>query len=297
MQRSAASTVRASAIKSVVVTGAGGRTGKLVAKKLHERNATFTDIRAVIRSNGSNKEALENMSIKCFSVDVVAGRKEDYAEAFKQVDAVIIATSAVPKLKIWSLGKVFWAKLTGGPSVMPEFDWKAGQTPEQVDWLGQKAQIDAAVSAQVKHVVLVSSMGGTQDGEEGRTMNMLNKLGNGNILLWKRRAEQYLIASGIPYTIVHPGGLLDDQGGQRQVILGVDDQLLARKVRSIPRADVAELCVLSLVTPEAVNRSFDAVAPPLEEGQAPPAALDWDLASLLKRLHGKNCDYSIASQM
>lgn len=52
-------------------------------------------------------------------------------------------------------------------------------------------------------VVLISSMGGT-DPE-----NMLNKLvgeDGGQILQWKRRAEQYLIASGVNYTIIHPGG-------------------------------------------------------------------------------------------
>lgn len=43
----------------------------------------------------------------------------------------------------------------------------------QVDWLGQKAQIDAAKAAGLKKVVLISSMGGT-DKE-----NNLNKLGNG----------------------------------------------------------------------------------------------------------------------
>ena len=292
MHRSAVSTVRSSA-STVVVTGAGGRTGKLVAQKLSQQNK-FTDIRAVIRSN---KGDLEKIGIKSYCVDVSAGRKEDYQEAFNGADAVIIATSAIPKLNIWSLPKVFWAKLTGGPAVMPDFNWKEGQRPEQVDWLGQKAQIDAAVDAKVKHIVLISSMGGTQDGQEGRTMNMLNKLGSGNILLWKRKAEQYLMASGMKYTIIHPGGLLDEAGGTRQVILGVDDQLLSRKVRSIPRADVAELCILSLLTPEAINRSFDAIAPPYEDasGQAPP--LDWDLASLLKPLEGKNCDYTIASQM
>lgn len=69
-----------------------------------------------------------------------------------------------------------------------------------MDWLGQKVQIDAAKAAGIKKVVLVSSMGGT-DPE-----NMLNKLGDGNILQWKRKAEQYLMASGITYTIIHPGG-------------------------------------------------------------------------------------------
>jgi nucleoside-diphosphate-sugar epimerase len=53
----------------------------------------------------------------------------------------------------------------------------------QVDWLGQKAQIDAARGAGVKKVVLISSMGVTDES------NPLNKLGDGNILVWKRRAE------------------------------------------------------------------------------------------------------------
>jgi hypothetical protein len=29
---------------------------------------------------------------------------------------------------------------------------------------------------------------------------------SGNVLLWKRKAEMYLIESGVDYTIVHPGG-------------------------------------------------------------------------------------------
>jgi uncharacterized protein YbjT (DUF2867 family) len=71
---------------------------------------------------------------------------------------------------------------------------------QQVDWVGQKLQIDEAKRAGVRHVVIISSMGGT-DPE-----NALNKLGDGNILQWKRRAEQYLLASGLTYTIIHPGG-------------------------------------------------------------------------------------------
>jgi hypothetical protein len=41
--------------------------------------------------------------------------------------------------------------------------------------------------------------------------NFLNTLGNGKILLWKRKSEEYLIASGLNYTIIHPGGLIDDK--------------------------------------------------------------------------------------
>ena len=60
----------------------------------------------------------------------------------------------------------------------------------QVDWLGQKAQIDAAKEAGLQQVVLVSSMGGTDPNHR------LNSIGNGNILVWKRKSEQYLIDSG-----------------------------------------------------------------------------------------------------
>jgi uncharacterized protein YbjT (DUF2867 family) len=70
----------------------------------------------------------------------------------------------------------------------------------QVDWQGQKAQFDAAKAAGVGHVVVVSSMGGTQPD------NNLNRIGGGNILVWKRKAEMYLKDSGLPYTILHPGG-------------------------------------------------------------------------------------------
>lgn len=68
----------------------------------------------------------------------------------------------------------------------------------QIDWIGQKKQIDIAKESGVDHIVLISSMGVTQKDHP------LNRLGN--ILVWKKRSEDYLIASGIPYTIIHPGG-------------------------------------------------------------------------------------------
>lgn len=53
---------------------------------------------------------------------------------------------------------------------------------------------------------------------------------------------------------VQPAKALMCQGGERELVLGVDDQLLAASPRSIPRADVAELCVQALLLPEARNR-------------------------------------------
>ena len=88
----------------------------------------------------------------------------------------------------------------------PVFDYPEGQYPEQVDWEGQKAQIDAAKKAKANQVVIVSSMGGSDKN------NRLNALGNGNILIFKRKAEKYLIEQDFSsYTIIHPGGLIDEK--------------------------------------------------------------------------------------
>lgn len=125
----------------------------------------------------------------------------------------------------------------------------------------------------------MSSMGGLD------RSNFLNTIGDGNILVWKRRAEVYLINSGLNYTIIHPGGLKDDEGGQRELVLDVDDNLISSKskYRSIPRADVAELCVECLTLGD--RRSFDAVAKDIGDG---PATTDF--AALLENLSG-NCKY------
>lgn len=108
---------------------------------------------------------------------------------------------------------------------------------------------------------------------------------------WKRKAEQYLIASGLNYTIIHPGGLIDEAGGAKQWVLGVDDTLLNHTPRNIPRADVAALAVACIGLPEAARRSFDVVAGPPAAG----AAVSNDAKALLAALQG-NCDYSINSQ-
>lgn len=281
--RSARLTVKAK--MKVVVTGAGGRTGMLVTKKLAERKEDY-DIVAVVRGDMSKAKMID-VGVppgSVFQVDVSKGTQEDYKAAFTNADALILATSAVPVMKPLSLIKVLIAKLFKQQGVMPDFGWKEGQTPQQIDWLGAKAQFDAAKEAGVKHVVVVGSMGGTQPD------NMLNKLGDGNILMWKRKAEMYLIDSGLPYTIIHPGGLIDANGGERQLVVDVDDKLLARKVRSIPRGDVAELCIRVLSLDSAKNRSFDVISLPPEESEEGPTT---DFNLLVTSLGSANCDYSI----
>jgi hypothetical protein len=47
--------------------------------------------------------------------------------------------------------------------------------------------------------------------------------------------NRYLASSGIPYTIVHPGGLIDEPEGERELTVGVNDELLAQSNRQVWR--------------------------------------------------------------
>lgn len=73
-------------------------------------------------------------------------------------------------------------------------------------------------------------------------------------------------------------------------MLDIDDKLLERKVRSISRADVAELCVQSLRLDSAKNRSVDCIN---DESVEVPVSTD-AYGKLFSDLKG-DCDYSINS--
>lgn len=159
----------ASALK-VAVTGAGGRTGSLLFKRLLDEPATFEPI-AVVRAQKSSAKKLRKVTSasaadldpKLFEADVTQG-PEPLAQLLKeqQVEALCIATSAVPQIRKRSILKLLLGKLIGRKGGRPEFYFRERGTPEEVDWVGQKNQIDAAKQAGVNHVVLCSSMGGTQ---------------------------------------------------------------------------------------------------------------------------------------
>lgn len=107
------------------------------------------------------------------------------------------------------------------------------------------------------------------------------QLGNGNILVFKRKAEQYLIDSGIPYTIIRAGGLLDKEGGKRELVVSKDDALLKTTTRAVPRADVAEVVIQALLNDSAKNKAFDLASK--DEGEGEPTK---DFASLFSATTG-----------
>ena len=269
----------AAAPRRVAVTGAGGQTGQHAFRKLLART-DFAPI-GIVRSEQSRAALIESGVPSAAVVVADVTDAAQIAAAIVGCEALIIGTSAKPAP----------SGATDPTTGRPIFTYPKG-SPEEVDWLGQKAQIDAAKACGPStHVIICSSMGGTDPS------NMLNTLGReklpdgstkgGNILLWKRKAEKYLMDSGLPYTIVHPGGLLNEPGGKREIVIGVDDERTVGE-RSIPREDVAEVLVQALLIPAFRGRSFDIRSKLEGEG-----AVTTDFKALLDSLGGRNCDYSL----
>lgn len=246
---------------TVLVTGATGRTGSLVVKKLLQQPEEFS-VRGFGRSPSKATDLLGE-DVPFFVGDIRA--PETLTPALEGCDALVILTSAIPQMQGMS------------ESGRPQMGFPPDEMPEAIDYHGQVNQINGAKAAGVKHIVLVGSMGGTDEN------HMLNSIGNGNILIWKRKAEQYLIDSGIDYTIIHAGGLQDQPGGRRELLVGDSDELLRNPPdgvpTSLPRADVAELVVQALQQPAARNKGFDVISKP-EEASAHATA---DFAALFER--------------
>ncbi len=211
----------------VLVAGATGRTGQQLVREL---NAAGFRVRALVRDPVTARAVLGD-TVEYASGDV--RQPPTLQPALQGVRYAIAAIGATRK----------------DPANSPEF----------VDFQGIRNLADAAAAAKLAQLVIVSSAGVTQKD------HMLNKMFD-NVLVWKTKGEAAVRASGVPYTIVRPGGLTDKPGGQNGVRLEQGD----RGTGLIPRADVARICVAALKSPAARNRTFEAY------GAQTPPDVDWN---------------------
>jgi len=220
----------------VLVAGATGGTGSLVVKELMGNGYR---VRAFVRDIESAREKL--------GVDI------EYAEGdVRQRDGIDAALHGVTAI-ICAIGAG-----REDPSNGPEF----------VDYGGVKNFVEAAADAELNQFVLISSAGVTHED------HILNKMFD-NVLKWKFKGEEAVRNSGVPYTIVRPGGLVNKPGGETALDLQQGDQ----SEGIIPRADVARILVAALRYPEALNKTFEVVGgqgAPSEELQSQFASLDSD---------------------
>ncbi|KAK8921845.1 hypothetical protein KSP39_PZI020177 [Platanthera zijinensis] len=176
---------------TVFVAGATGRVGSRAVRELLKLGFR---VRAAVRSTQS-AEALVD-SVKRMRLDGVAENPE--IQPIQNLEIVTcdlenqgsigpaIGVSSVVLCSIGASEKEF-LDVTG---------------PYRIDYRATKNLIDAATAAKVKHFILVTSLGTHKIGFPASLLNLF-----WGVLIWKRKAEEHLIASGIPYTIVRPGGM------------------------------------------------------------------------------------------
>jgi uncharacterized protein YbjT (DUF2867 family) len=221
---------------SVLVAGASGQTGQLVVAQLVAEGYA---VRALVREPGKVAGSFPA------SAQLVAGDVKDPATLARAMAGMTYVISAVG------------AKSGQGPD-----------RPEMIDYEGVRNLVEAARAAKVRQFVLVSSRAVTQED------NPLNRL-FGDVLKWKLKGEDALRASGVPYTVVRPGGLTNKPGRQQTVFFDQGDR--PGDQSTISRADVADVCVQALKYPEARNRTFETSTregPPTTNWRELFAALD-----------------------
>ena len=122
---------------------------------------------------------------------------------------------------------------------------------ERADCEGNKNLIDAAVKTGVKKFILVSSIG---SGNSVVALAPQVLITLGAILKEKEKAEQHLVASGLTYTIIRPGGLKSEFATGNAVI--TEDPTVSGIIH---RADVAKLVFDCLNSDRANNKVFSAI--------------------------------------
>jgi len=235
-----ADALRARGINTVAVAGATGGVGSAVVRALlAASSAPSADppalrVRALARSAARAAQVLPPFGANS-QLEVAVCDVRQFATlpaALKGADALVIAT--------------------GPPRTLSPFD------VYDVDYVGNANLVAAAQQAGgVKQVVLVTTIGADD------LVNPLNLFWG--VCFWKKQAEGVLQRSGLPYTVIRPGGLRND-GAPGGLVLGGPGTWGVpplRQAGSILRSQVADLCVESLAAPDlSAGRVIEAIAKP-----------------------------------
>jgi uncharacterized protein YbjT (DUF2867 family) len=211
-------------MSTIAIAGGHGKIALILGRALAERGDT---VRGLIR-NPDQADDLRAAGIEPVVCDLEGDG--DVAGAIRGADAVVFAAGA-------------------GPG--------SGEARKQTMDLGGAVKlIEAAKAEGVSRYLIVSSMGADKAPADGTE-------GFGAYLQAKFEADEAVRASGLDYTVVRPGGLIDDPGTGLVTIAEHTDR------GQIPRADVAAVLLACLDTPSTIGQSFDLIS-----GNTPiPAAL------------------------
>ncbi|NVK75409.1 MAG: SDR family oxidoreductase [Oceanospirillaceae bacterium] len=193
-------------MSKTLIIGASGQIGQMVTKTLAE---TDEAVRALVR----DKSKLNH--IKSSGLDIVeADLENDFSQAFEDVDTVVFVAGS--------------GGSTGADKTL------------LVDLWAAKKAVDYSKQANVKHFIMLSSIGADDPDAIASDIKPY--------LVAKHMADQYLMVSGVPFTIVRPGPLTNDEG-QGKITIRRPDNL---EEMAIPRSDVAK-SILFILTRDDLN--------------------------------------------
>lgn len=139
------------------------------------------------------------------------------------------------------------------PIVVSTIGGRPKEGEERSDYKGNLNIIDLAKEFQTERMVLVTSIG---CGDMRKNMSESAIRAFGSALLSKTKAEDYLIAQNIPYTIVRPGGLVSKPAtGKAELMEGNDIHGM------VTREDVADSIVRVLADEKTLGKILCVVDP------------------------------------
>lgn len=200
----------------VLVVGANGQIGKHLVNLLKESDEHT--VRAMVRTE-EQVEAFGKIDVETRLADL-EGTIEEIAEAAKGCDAVVFAAGS--------------GSHTGADKTM------------LIDLDGAAKTIEAAKKIGIKRYIMVSAIQANNRETWGETPSYY--------MAAKHHADRILEQSGLMYTIIRPGGLLNETSTGK--ITAAENI----KSGSIPREDVAKTIYASLANELTFNRSFDLIS-------------------------------------
>ncbi|XP_021738560.1 protein TIC 62, chloroplastic-like [Chenopodium quinoa] len=204
-----------------------GATGKVGSRTVRELLKLGYRVKAGVRS-AQRAESLVQ-SVKQLKVDTDTTKGREPIEMLEIVECDL----EKPEQIVPALGRASVVICCIGASEKEIFDVTG---PYRIDFLATKNLVDAATATKVNHFILVTSLGTNKFGFPAAVLNLF-----WGVLCWKRKAEEALIASGLPYTIVRPGGMerpTDSFKETHNLTLAQEDTLFGGLVSNL---QVAEL--------------------------------------------------------
>jgi uncharacterized protein YbjT (DUF2867 family) len=236
--------------QTILVAGASGRTGRYVVQHLQDDHLRF---RAMTRNRD---EAVRRLSAANPAVD---WSRIDWIECDVRDPAQVAAAMR---------GVDFVISVIGANTVGDD------NSAEFVDYGGVRNLVDAALRENVQQFVLLTAIGVTDPAHP------FNKVSKG-ALGWRFKGEEYLRASGLTYTIVRPGGLVNEPAGQKGLRLEQGDVWRPLLRSTLSRDDLALVLIEVLRQPGARNTTFELV----NDATAAPGAWRDQFATLKPDSH------------